>query len=652
MIVRNEERFLDQCLRSVAGLVDEINIIDTGSTDATLEIAARYGARIEHRVWRNDFGWARNEALAMATRRWIIVLDADEELEETSRALVAPIGNVPAYLTGIWLRCLNLSDDYKGTGSSSHALARIFPNHPRLRYHGEIHEFISLDDCEIGIDARLSPIAIRHHGYLADVVVERRKAARNFEIIREAVKARPDEPFNWYNLGNTALLDGRNDEGIEALEKMREIVGERPRGFVAVGLAMLADAHTDFRNDPARAIEIASESLRKSPNFANAHFALGRAYARLERFDEARAAFEAAIADGAYNRQQFVVDDEVSLWKAHSEIGSTYGRQGDNARALEWFEKALLNRPEVQPLMINRARALETLGRMEEATQRYRELYEHFSDDGSTLDYVNFLFRQKRYIDGLRIIDGALASVSDGLARELLVTAAKVAAGIGDGDPSRYFEAALARGCTDAETFALYENHLRERSEGEALARLFAREMQMPCADTASYVRRSSRLLAERHVDEAIRLACEGLALGHHGELAFTAGAGLVLKGDREAALLYLDRVAPTDGSAFAKATYLRSVIAFDLGRTTEALRSVETVLAVHPDAVEAIVHRAKVLETLGRIDDAAAGLRARVDAGDQRFAVELASLYMRHGQFERARSVADEALVGTTGNA
>src|ERR1700684_1232810 len=63
MIVKNEERFLEACLRSVEGIVDEINIVDTVSTDRTLEIAAKFGARIEHREWRNDFAWARNEVL-------------------------------------------------------------------------------------------------------------------------------------------------------------------------------------------------------------------------------------------------------------------------------------------------------------------------------------------------------------------------------------------------------------------------------------------------------------------------------------------------------------------------------------------------------------------------------------------------------------
>src|SRR5579884_1851863 len=114
MIVKNEEKFLPRCLQSVAGVVDEINIVDTGSTDGTIEIARSFGARVERREWRDDFAWARNEALALATKRWILVLDADEELNADSRELVAALKTVPAHLTGVWVRCLNLADDYKG----------------------------------------------------------------------------------------------------------------------------------------------------------------------------------------------------------------------------------------------------------------------------------------------------------------------------------------------------------------------------------------------------------------------------------------------------------------------------------------------------------------------------------------------------------
>ena len=79
-IVKNEEEMLPKCLESVQGFVDEILIIDTGSTDKTVEIAKSYGARVEHFEWINDFSAARNFALKQCKTDYALVLDADEVL--------------------------------------------------------------------------------------------------------------------------------------------------------------------------------------------------------------------------------------------------------------------------------------------------------------------------------------------------------------------------------------------------------------------------------------------------------------------------------------------------------------------------------------------------------------------------------------------
>jgi len=184
MIVKNEERFLAQCLDSVKDLVDEICIVDTGSSDRTIEIARSYGARIEEHAWRNDFGWARDKALAMATRRWIFQLDADEELLPESHAALRELRDAPAHRVGVWVRCNNAADDYAGTGSMSHALVRIFPNDPQIAYRGAVHEFVTIGDDPIGIQAVQARIAILHHGYLKEIVLERKKGERNLAIIR------------------------------------------------------------------------------------------------------------------------------------------------------------------------------------------------------------------------------------------------------------------------------------------------------------------------------------------------------------------------------------------------------------------------------------------------------------------------------------
>ena len=82
MIVKNEADNLPRCLNSVANIVDEIIIVDTGSTDKTVEIAERYNARVYHHPWENSFSKARNYSLKYATCDWILYLDADEELSK------------------------------------------------------------------------------------------------------------------------------------------------------------------------------------------------------------------------------------------------------------------------------------------------------------------------------------------------------------------------------------------------------------------------------------------------------------------------------------------------------------------------------------------------------------------------------------------
>ena len=86
LIIRNEEAFLEGCLRSISGLVDEIVVVDTGSTDSSIEICRRNGARVLEWAWRDDFAAARNVGLEAANSDWLLYIDADERLIETSPA--------------------------------------------------------------------------------------------------------------------------------------------------------------------------------------------------------------------------------------------------------------------------------------------------------------------------------------------------------------------------------------------------------------------------------------------------------------------------------------------------------------------------------------------------------------------------------------
>lgn len=138
MIVRNEADTIERCLRSAAPAVDELIVVDTGSTDDTVRIARRYGAVVFSAEWEDDFAAARNVGLERATGDWILVLDADEELAEDAperlRACVRDRSCSGYYVT-IYNYFHSFSED-----AAVHSSIRLFRNDPRHRFEGAIHD--------------------------------------------------------------------------------------------------------------------------------------------------------------------------------------------------------------------------------------------------------------------------------------------------------------------------------------------------------------------------------------------------------------------------------------------------------------------------------------------------------------------------------
>lgn len=645
MIVKNEERFLAQCLRSAADVVDEIIVVDTGSTDRTIEIAKSFGATVLDRPWRNDFAWARNQSIEPATKRWILFLDADEELEPASKPALLELKNAPAYHHAVWVRCFNESDDYRGTGAMSHSLIRVFPNAEEIRFRGLIHEFPTVNNSPNGMLAVNAPISIRHHGYLKDVVTERNKAERNFEMVKAAAAAEPDDPFHHFNVGSTAFLMGRYEEARVALEEMRRINGTAQRGFIPNALSVLAEIYCDKLGDPVKGEEICRVCLQASPHYANAHFQLGKALVAQGRFDEARRAYEMAIDDGKYAHLQFVVDDQVYVWKAHSEIGSSYVLQGNDEKAIEWFRKGLKNAPDVQPLRANLARALERSGRKEEAEAIYRQLYRDFQDASSTADFVNCLLRRDRGLDALEIIKESYEKLNDESAAALLLGAAQIAQKhqlpwLG------YLELAATRAPGSADILIPLEAAYKERGDEAAIARLLDHEAKTQPVAPADFLRRSFQAIGRQDFAQALELASAGVALApDDGRLRYNAALALCHLGEKEQALEHLVHIGTQHDEVYAPAELLRAATERELGRADDAMASVSRLLAVDAENAEAIALRAALFEQRGDFAAAESGLQRLFAVHRQRGGVELASFYLRQERFADAARVAEAAL-------
>jgi tetratricopeptide (TPR) repeat protein len=424
MIVRDEERFLGDALTSVQGVVDEICIVDTGSTDGTVAIAESFGARVKHVTWREDFAWARNQALEMAGGAWIFVLDADERLAPGSRDQLRAVRGMKPAGGGLWIRCRNYNDAERESVASTNAIVRIFPNDAAIRYRGTLHEFVARDGEDRPIPAERTAIEIVHLGYTHDVMVSRRKAERNLRVSRAAYETAPDDSIIVYNYAMSALLAGDAMLARVQLERVAELTAGTPRGYRPMALSKLAGLYVD-EGRQADALRVADECVAFVPTYPDGHFVRGRALAGLGRFNEARSAFEESIRCGTSTAfEHFVVDEEIAIWKAHNEIGGTFVLERRYAEARQWLERALAAHPGERSLMLNLARCWEAEGGVAEARSAHRGVFEHFRDENAAIEYVNFVFRHDSSDGVLEAVEAALPFLGDDYRRAFLASAA------------------------------------------------------------------------------------------------------------------------------------------------------------------------------------------------------------------------------------
>ena len=221
MIVKNEEAYLEEALRSAAPYVDEMVVVDTGSTDRTVEIALSLGARVERFAWTDDFSEARNFSLRACRGQYVLVLDADERLHglppEGLRPHLKPRADFP--FEGFAIKVVNVT--LAGETLSTFLSVRIFPNDPRIGYVGRVHNRLcSLDPAHPTLNAAVfGDYEIRHFGYDKTVYRARKKAERSLPLILQMVGERPDDPAVHFYLGRELLDLDRAAEAQPSLER-------------------------------------------------------------------------------------------------------------------------------------------------------------------------------------------------------------------------------------------------------------------------------------------------------------------------------------------------------------------------------------------------------------------------------------------------
>jgi glycosyltransferase involved in cell wall biosynthesis len=194
MIVKNEEKFLRGCLESVKDIVDEIVIVDTGSTDKTVEIAKEYTSLVVNEPWRDDFSHHRNTALKYATGDWVLQIDADELFHpmdgKTIQGIREDIDNAPES-TGAF--AFNMKDVQGGKVTSTFHVIRLFRTN-RVRYEGIVHNRPIVEGDKVFYPGAF----FTHYGYeasdkLSSAAVKEKNKRRENLLLKRIAK----DPEDW-----------------------------------------------------------------------------------------------------------------------------------------------------------------------------------------------------------------------------------------------------------------------------------------------------------------------------------------------------------------------------------------------------------------------------------------------------------------------
>jgi len=262
MIVKNEEHNLSRCLESVRDLAGQLILVDTGSTDGTQRIAAGYGAEfipVDFTV--TDFASARNQALAVASNPWILTLDADETLDQTTAPLIERLV-AREENAGYFFERRNHSPDC--LRSTTDYVVRLFPNRPNYRYRGRVHE--TIDASILSGSGRLEQTGIRiDHNFFSGREARREKSHWYVGILKEEIAANPHDDSRLDFLAAEYHQLGMFDEAMKIAEQIVRMRPLDPRAHLFLGIY-----HLQFRPDPVRARADFKQALKLRPGYAEA----------------------------------------------------------------------------------------------------------------------------------------------------------------------------------------------------------------------------------------------------------------------------------------------------------------------------------------------------------------------------------------------
>ena len=348
MIVKNEQEYLSKCLESIKDIVDEIIVVDTGSSDKTVEIAKSFGAKVYYFEWNNNFSEARNESLKYATKNWIMIMDADEELCPEVRGnlkdlLYSELDEKAIYYFETFSYHGNSIDNNSMTVNLN---PRLFKNELGTHYEGEVHnQLVHSEDKYYSI---CKTVRFYHYGYLDKSIESKNKRNRNITLLNEQIRKNPDDSFAHFNLGTeySALKD--MEEALKHYYKSYEKF-DQYNGYSYLLIFRIAFLNYNIK-DYDTAFKFINIGIEHYPKFTELYFLKSIIYKELNMPTIQIRELEKCIKLGE-SPSELKCLYGVGSFKAYYELGNAYLKLRDYDTAYNYYIEAMKLKPDfINPL--------------------------------------------------------------------------------------------------------------------------------------------------------------------------------------------------------------------------------------------------------------------------------------------------------------
>ncbi len=395
MIVRDEAGNLARCLRSAAQVVDEIIVVDTGSTDQTRSIAESCGAIVRFVPWTGSFSAARNASLELAGGNWILFLDADEELTETGydslHALITA-----AEVEGYFCKIINYIGNQAHPETSPDLVFRLFRHQPGYRFRGAVHEQIADVILELNPAAAFriagAPV-IRHYGYLDNQIQQKDKKNRNLNLIENELAEKPDNRSLRYHYGVELFRLERYAEAAKALRAAAD--GIDPHTVYLPKLFRYVVMCYYNTGDRGQALTIARQGLQYFPDYADLYYYCGLIQLDQKQYGAARECFvyTLSLPEQPPHYASFA---GTRGFRSHFHLGQIAAAFLDEEAALGHYINSLRDNPDFLPAL---ERIVEVLnpGLHPAYTRECLEKICDFASAAALQEIAGICFRQGGY---------------------------------------------------------------------------------------------------------------------------------------------------------------------------------------------------------------------------------------------------------------